>query len=176
MIVLRCFRTDRVLFAIRNYVEASMKKEFVESRPTSLRDVMEDSTAKEPIVLILSPGVGDPAEGLRRVAAERGLPDERFVAISMGRGQSERAKRILTEGAGEGHWIFLANCHLCVSLLPELESIIDHLFKSDVHEDFRLILSARPHPQFSISLLQRSRKDAQEPPKGIKANLLRLYG
>jgi dynein heavy chain len=39
-----------------------------------------------------------------------------------------------------------------------------------------LILSARPHPNFSISLLQRSLKVAQEPPKGIKANLLRLYG
>lgn len=34
MIVLRCFRTDRVNFAVRNYVEHFMKKEFVESRPT----------------------------------------------------------------------------------------------------------------------------------------------
>lgn len=172
MIVLRCFRTDRVLFAIRNYVEHFMKKEFVESRPVILKEVLEDSQASEPVVFVLSPGV-DPADGLRKAAEERRVP---FEAISMGRGQSERAKRILQEGAEQGSWIFLANCHLSVSLLPELESIIDQLFKQEVNPEFRLLLSARPHPQFSISLLQRSLKVAQEPPKGIKANLLRLYG
>jgi dynein heavy chain, axonemal len=78
----------------------------------------------------------------------------------MGRGQSERAKSILTEGTENGSWIFLANCHLSISLLPELESMIDQMFKHHVHADFRLILSAKPHPNFSISLLQRSMKVA----------------
>ena len=67
--------------------------------------------------------------------------------------QSERAKRILSEGAENGQWNFHANCHLSISLLPELESIIDTLFKHAVHENFRLILSANPHENFSISLL-----------------------
>lgn len=94
----------------------------------------------------------------------------------MGRGQSERAQLILTQGAESGNWIFLANCHLSIALLPILESIIDDLFKHDVNPDFRLILSASSHPDFSISLLQRSTKITQEPPKGIKANMLRIYG
>jgi dynein heavy chain, axonemal len=121
MIVLRCFRTDRVMLAIRNYVEHFMKKEFIENRPTILKEVMETSRASEPIIFVLSPGV-DPADGLRRLADAADRP---FEAISMGRGQSERAKRILSEGAEQGSWVFLANCHLSVSLLPELESIID---------------------------------------------------
>lgn len=175
MIVLRCFRTDRVLFAIKNYVEKTHGKEFTENRPTMLKEVMAESKAEEPIIVVLCPGV-DPQDGLRRLAEERGAG---FESISMGRGASERAKRTLQDGAdptaGSGSWIFLANCHLCVSLLPELEAIIDQLFKSEVAEHFRLILSAMPHPQFSISLLQRSLKVAQEPPKGIKSNLLRLY-
>jgi dynein heavy chain len=94
----------------------------------------------------------------------------------MGKGQSEKARKIVGEGAEKGKWIFLANCHLSISMLPELESIMDHLFKHDVNPDFRLILSASSHPQFSISLLQRSTKITQEPPKGIKSNMLRLYG
>lgn len=94
----------------------------------------------------------------------------------MGKGQADRAKKILQEGAEAGNWIFLANCHLSISLLPELESIIDHLFKHEVNPSFRLILSANTHPDFSISLLQRSLKITQEPPKGIKPNMLRLYG
>jgi dynein heavy chain len=172
MIVLRCFRTDRVLFAIRNYVEHFMKKEFVENRSPIMKEVLADSQPHEPIIFVLSPGV-DPANNLRREAENR---DINFESISMGRGQADRAKRVLTEGAESGSWIFLANCHLSVSLLPELESIIDQLFKQEVNKDFRLILSAVPHPQFSISLLQRSLKISQEPPRGIKANLVRLYG
>jgi dynein heavy chain len=172
MIVLRCFRTDRVNFAIRNYVEHYMKKEFIENKPTILKEVFAESQPTEPIIFVLSPGV-DPTDNLKKLADERQV---QFESISMGRGQSERAKRILTEGAEGGHWIFLANCHLSISLLPELESIIDHLFKHEVNPEFRLILSANPHPNFSISLLQRSTKITQEPPKGIKANMLRLYG
>lgn len=172
MIVLRCFRTDRVNFAIRNYVEHFMKKEFIENKPTILKEVFEESKPTEPIIFVLSPGV-DPTANLKKLADDRQV---QFESISMGRGQSERAKRILTEGAEGGHWIFLANCHLSISLLPELESIIDHLFKHEVNPDFRLILSANPHPNFSISLLQRSTKITQEPPKGIKANMLRIYG
>lgn len=94
----------------------------------------------------------------------------------MGRGQAGRAEKILTEGAELGNWIFLANCHLSISMLPDLEGKIDELFKHDVDPNFKLILSANPHPNFSISLLQRSIKVTQEPPKGIKANMLRLYG
>jgi len=70
----------------------------------------------------------------------------------------------------------LANCHLSISLLPELENIIDGIFKTEVNPEFRLILSAAPHPEFSISLLQRSLKITQEPPKGIKSNMIKVYG
>jgi len=162
MIVLRCFRPDRVNFAIRNYVEHFMKKEFVENRPTSLREVFEESKKEEPLIFVLSPGA-DPSDSIKMQAEERKIA---FESISMGKGQAEKAKKILTEGAENGNWIFLANCHLSVALLPELESIIDFLFseksqqRTPIHEDFRLLLSARPHPQFSISLLQRSLKIA----------------
>lgn len=154
MIVLRCFRTDRVNFAIRNYVEHFMKKEFIENRPTILKDVFEESKASEPIIFVLSPGV-DPTPAIKKQADERSVLLE---PLSMGKGQSEKAKQLLAAGAQEGNWIFLANCHLSISLLPELENIIDGIFKTEVNPDFRLILSAAPHPDFSISLLQRSLK------------------
>ena len=82
MIVLRCFRTDRVNFAIRNYVESVMKKDFVENRPTILKEVFEESKNSEPIIFVLSPGV-DPTEILKKLAAEKEYP---FESISMGRG------------------------------------------------------------------------------------------
>lgn len=45
-----------------------------------------------------------------------------------------------------------------------------------MHKDFRIFMSAVPDESFPISLLQRSLKIAQEPPRGIKENIKRLYG
>ena len=61
MIVLRCLRPDRVIFAIRKYVEANMKKEFVEIRPTNIQEIYDESTPDTPIIFVLSPGV-DPTD------------------------------------------------------------------------------------------------------------------
>ena len=79
--------------------------------------------------------------------------NQKVDSISLGRGQSEKAKNILTEGAKQGNWVFLANCHLSISLLPELESMIDTVLKANVDPNFRLFMSSSPHPKFPISLL-----------------------
>ena len=47
--------------------------------------------------------------------------------------------------------------------------------KNDVHDKFRLWLSTNPHPKFPISILQRCVKITTEPPKGMKANMIRLF-
>jgi dynein heavy chain len=60
----------------------------------------------------------------------------------------------LIEGTKNGHWIYLANCHLSLSFLKELEKIIESLEinKYEVHDTFRLFLSTDPHPNFPISI------------------------
>lgn len=82
MIVLRCFREDRVNYAIRDYVEHFMKKDFVETIPTNIKDVIETTSPYEPLIIVLSPGV-DPTDQLKKLAEEKGVP---FESISMGKG------------------------------------------------------------------------------------------
>lgn len=72
MIVLRCFRVDRVNYAIRDYVETFMKKEFVESVPFQIKDVIEECSQYTPLIIVLSPGV-DPTEQLKKLAAEKDI-------------------------------------------------------------------------------------------------------
>ncbi|KAJ3585525.1 hypothetical protein NHX12_014244, partial [Muraenolepis orangiensis] len=62
-------------------------------------------------------------------------------------------------GIKHGHWVFLANCHLSLSWMPELDKLVEQLQVEPSHPDFRLWLSSSPHPDFP----------------GIKANMKRLY-
>ena len=99
----------------------------------------------------------------------------RFNSLSLGQGQAVIATKRIKEGAKNGLWVFLANCHLSLSWMPQLEKIVEQLQTDPIHKDFRLWLSSSPHPEFPISILQSSIKITTEPPKGIKANTKRLY-
>jgi dynein heavy chain len=97
-------------------------------------------------------------------------------SISLGKGQSQKALKFLQKGADDGNWCFLSNCHLSTGMLPDLEAKLDEIMVNGNYKDsFRLIMSASPTDSFPISLLQRSVKMTIEPPRGIKANMTRLY-
>ncbi|VUZ49158.1 unnamed protein product, partial [Hymenolepis diminuta] len=74
-----------------------------------------------------------------------------------------------------GMWVFFQNCHLAPSWMPSLERLVEQIDKAHVHKDFRLWLTSLPSPSFPIYILQNGSKLTIEPPKGIKANLLRMY-
>ena len=78
-----------------------------------------------PLIFVLSPGV-DPTENLRKLAEDKGL-GERFYSVALGQGQAPVATKLIEDGMREGNWVFLANCHLMTSWLPELDKIIEAL-------------------------------------------------
>ncbi len=65
----------------------------------------------------------------------------------------------------QGNWVFLANCHLSLSWMPQLDKLVEQLQIEKPHDDFRLWLSSSPHPDFPISILQAGIKMTTEPPK-----------
>ena len=176
LIMVRCIRPDRVVTASRDYILNNMPvredpKRFIEPPPFDLAQSLADSVPSIPLIFVLSPGV-DPVNGLAKLASEKGF---KLKWIALGQGQSTIAERMLSEGMKEGQWVFLANCHLSLSWMPKLEKIVESIPGKSTNEHFRLWLSSSPTPDFPITILQAGIKMTTEPPKGLKANLIRLY-
>ncbi|KAJ1516963.1 Dynein heavy chain 2, axonemal [Coelomomyces lativittatus] len=173
MMLVRALRPDRVIFCAQAFVGTHLGQTFMDPPILDMMEVVEDSEPHVPLVFILSPGM-DPLANLTQLAQQLGMT-QRFRHLSLGQGQAPKASSLLQEGVQQGMWIFLANCHLSISWMPVLEKLVEALIKEKPHPDFRLWLSSSPHPKFPISILHSAVKMTTEPPKGLKANMMRLY-
>jgi len=62
------------------------------------------------------------------------------------------------EAAGtSSHFSWLQNCELGLGLMNEMESIVNKL-KDSMDPNFRLFMTALPHPEFPLGLLQMCTK------------------
>uniref|UniRef100_A0A3Q3RVK4 Dynein axonemal heavy chain 2 n=1 Tax=Mastacembelus armatus TaxID=205130 RepID=A0A3Q3RVK4_9TELE len=173
MLIVRSLRQDRVSFCVTSFIVNNLGSFFVEPPVLDMKAVVEESTSRTPLIFILSPGV-DPTGSLLHLAEASGK-SKHFHALSLGQGQAPIAKSMVEEGVKNGHWVFLANCHLSLSWMPELDKLVEQLQVQEPHPNFRLWLSSSPHPEFPITILQAGIKMTTEPPKGVKANMKRLY-
>ncbi|KAM9855172.1 dynein axonemal heavy chain 2-like [Aulostomus maculatus] len=173
MLIVRSLRQDRVAFCVMSFIVNNLGSRFVEPPTLDMKTVVEESNCKTPLIFILSPGV-DPTGALRQLAESSGK-SKQLKALSLGQGQAPIAKSMIEEGVKSGHWVFLANCHLSLSWMPELDKLVEQLEVKEPHPNFRLWLSSSPHPEFPLTILQAGIKMTTEPPKGVKANMNRLY-
>jgi dynein heavy chain, axonemal len=59
--------------------------------------------------------------------------------------------------------------------MPSLETIVQVLQEENVHQDFRLFLTSMPADYFPVSVLQNGVKLTTEPPRGLRANLMKSF-
>ncbi|KAG8459256.1 hypothetical protein KFE25_014101 [Diacronema lutheri] len=171
LLVLKAIRPDKLIPAIIDFVSAELGARFVEPPPFDLAGSFRDSSPTIPLVFVLSPGV-DPMNALIRFAESTKTAIE---SVSLGQGQGPHAERLVASGASKGFWVVLQNCHLFVSWMTALERIVEGFESADPHASFRLWLTSYPSPAFPVLVLQNGVKMTNEPPKGLRANMLSSY-
>jgi dynein heavy chain len=170
MCVLRTIRCDRVTTAVLSFVKEEMGQKFVEPPVFDIAVSYEDSTKMSPLVFVLVPG-SDPVAEMLLFAESKGMT-AKLDSISLGQGQGPKAQRMIDRARETGSWVLLCNCHLSISWLPELERICEQQNADETDNAYRLWLTSMPTPAFPALLLQNGVKMTNEPPKGLRANVL----
>ncbi len=166
------FRPDRVNWALREFVVSTIGCRFLDEEPLDIGKAYIESVAATPLIIIVKEEV-DPLKYIFRYAEDTGFSGSKLKIVTLGSGQEERARDIIKESCQTSSWVVLVNCHLVPSWMDELEYLVDELSLETTNPDFRLWITSRPHPGFSVPTLQAGVKIALEEPVTLKTNLIR---
>lgn len=172
LLLVRSLREDRTLLATREFIRRTdqMGDKYVEPVTDTIDSIFDEMVAITPVIYLLSIGA-DPTEAIETLARKK---KQHVVPISMGEGQEPIALKAINTAAISGTWVLLQNCELGLEFMAGMEELLSKLHES-LNPDFRLFITALPHPQFPLGLLQMSTKVTNEPPSGLRAGLLRSY-
>ncbi|XP_075248310.1 cytoplasmic dynein 2 heavy chain 1-like [Convolutriloba macropyga] len=172
LLVVQALRPDRLESAMKLFAAQSLQLSSLHTSAVNMEKVFPDTLPSEPILFVVSPGA-DPSRELQELVDKVGTIDKnQFYEIAMGQGQSEIAMNKLRHCASNGEWLCLKNVHLVTAWLPTLEKELNSL---SPHENFRLFLTAEPHPNFPTVLLQSCLKLTYESPPGVRSNMERTF-
>ena len=160
LMLVRTFRNDRTMLAVKDFVRAMKSQlgaKFVEPVTDKLEDIYNEMKNSVPVIFLLSAGA-DPTDSIIHLCRKRKC--ELVATISMGEGQEKPAMTAINAAASNGGWVLLQNCELGLELMDKMENMI-RLRDGDQERfdsSFRLFITATPHPDFPLGLLQMCTK------------------
>lgn len=167
--------------AMRRFIATAVSEKFIEPVPFNFPEIFADMSRTEPLFFIISPGV-DPVRDVEALGLKKGFTFEngKLKSISLGQGQEKNAENGVANMAKQGGWILLQNIHLMSKWQYSLEKLMDECCSDSAHVDFRLFISAEPAADPAVAavlpgIVQMCLKCTNEPPTGMKANMMRAF-
>ena len=173
LLLVRSLRVDRSILMCKEFIRNTkeMGPAFVDPVTDTIENVYDEMIPEVPVVFLLSRGA-DPTDSIIELCRKKKLLAP--AVISLGEGQEPVGLKAINAGVVNGTWVLLQNCELGLGLMNDMESIINKL-KGSMAPGFRLFITALPHPEFPLGLLQMCSKVTNDPPAGLRAGLLRSY-
>ncbi|KPA77305.1 putative dynein heavy chain [Leptomonas pyrrhocoris] len=172
VMAIKALRPKKLPYMAAELVTATLGRRYTEAPPFNLQEAFADGTKMTPLIFVLSPGV-DPTSLFLDFAEEQGFGTRKYM-LSLGQDQGVRAAQMIRDGQHEGAWVYLQNCHVYASWMPQLQAIVEAMNPTEIHDDFRLWLTSSPSPSFPAVVLQAGLKLTQEPPMGLRGNVLSI--
>lgn len=160
-------RPDRLLQATALFVRTVFETDISAEATYDLGALVADEViASTPVALVSVPGY-DASYRVESLIKNTGA---RSTSVAMGSQEGfTLADQAIAAAARQGTWVLLKNVHLAPSWLGQLEKKMQTL---NPHRTFRLFLTMEANPSIPVNILRQSRLIMNEPPPGIKANLL----
>ncbi|KAJ3710576.1 dynein heavy chain and region D6 of dynein motor-domain-containing protein [Lentinula raphanica] len=128
--------------------------------------VLDEVPAATPLALISVTGY-DASYRVENLIKNTGA---RSSSVAMGSQEGfSLADQAIASAARQGTWVLLKNVHLAPDWLDQLEKKLQTL---NPHRNFWLFLTMEANPSIPVNILRQSRLLMNEPPPGVKANLL----
>ncbi|KAI8066635.1 dynein heavy chain [Gongronella butleri] len=152
MLVIKCFRTDRLLHATTIFAGEIFDTGFLNQGELNLQQVVtEEVSAGTPLALCSVPGY-DASYRVDHLVAET---NSRCTSVAMGSAEGfTLADQAISLAIKTGQWVMLKNVHLAPSWLGQLEKKL-HSMKP--HPNFRLFLTMETNPKVPANLLESLR-------------------
>lgn len=167
MLIIKCFRPDRLLQSTSLFVRIVFETDLSIKSSFDLGTMVQDEIpAATPVALISVPGY-DASYRVESLIQNTGA---RSTSVAMGSQEGfSLADQAIAAASRQGSWVLLKNVHLAPSWLGQLEKKLQTL---NPHRNFRLFITMEANPSIPVNILRQSRLIMNEPPPGIKANLL----
>lgn len=167
LIIVKCFRPDRLVQATTAFASEMFETDLATEALFDLgRMVADEVPATTPLALVSVTGY-DASFRVENLVTSSGV---KCQSVAMGSQEGfSLAEQAIGSAARQGTWVLLKNVHLAPSWLGQLEK---KLQTANPSRNFRLFLTMETNPSIPVNILRQSRIIMNEPPPGIKANLL----
>jgi dynein heavy chain 1 len=166
-LVVKCLRPDRVVQAVTSLVNAVFGSDVLSETAYDLKSIVSEEVGPEtPVALCSVPGF----DASYRVDSLVRSSNAKCTSVAMGSQEGfQLADHAIASGARNGSWVLLKNVHLSPSWLSQLEK---KMLGLNAQRNFRLFLTCETNPVIPVNLLRASRILMNEPPPGLKANMM----